>query len=416
MSLARTLFCSTALALAAMPAAQAASVTAVYALNGTNGASAAAGITPTGSGSYFVVTQSDSVSYAGAIDLFSPPAGTRKTWAVKRLSAFTLTGNPGYGPTGTLVVDSAGNAYGTVGSGGTNGCGGVYKLTKTTATTYTRAPIYVFKAKPDACAPWAGLTAGVAGTYYGTATGGGALGQGAVFQLVLNKTTNKWAEKVIYSFSGADGATPYGALLRLSDGSLIGTASAGGAAGNGNIFKLTPPATAGGAWGFTSIHDFSGGNDAGQPYGRLIAGAAGQLYGAAYGVFDPVHGGTGPSTIFRLQPNAASPGGYSYGVIYTFDASFGTGVFGDLAFTAAGSLVGTTQNGGPNNAGTVWVLDPPAGGGSGGWTLNTTSSLQLPDGVGVTPYAGLTAFGSSFLGSTFSSGTYGYGAVFQFTP
>lgn len=395
----------------AMASAMAASTTTILSFNGTNGASAAAGITPTGTGKFFVVTQSDSVGYAGTVDILTPPATASGVWKVKKLTSFSSSTGPGYGPAGALVTDTAGNAYGTLNSGGANGCGGVFKLTKT-ATGYSKSPLYVFKVKPDACAPWAGLTAGSGLNFYGTATSGGSSNLGAVFSLTYNATTGKYAEKVIYNFSGADGSTPYGKLLRLASGALIGTTTSGGANGFGTVFKLSPPATAGGSWALTTLHDFTGGSDSGQPYAGLIADVAGNLYGAAYGVFAP--GGIGPSTIFKLSPNASSATGYDYSVVYTFDPSFGTGVFGDLAFTSSGQLIGTAQNGGPNNGGIVFVLDPPAGG-VGSWALNTSSSLQLPDENGRTPYAGLTAYGTSFLGTTFA-GANGYGAVFKFTP
>jgi uncharacterized repeat protein (TIGR03803 family) len=47
-------------------------------------------------------------------------------------------------------------------------------------------------------------------------------------------------ETAVYSFTGgSDGATPRGDLVQGSDGALYGTASTGGASGQGVVFRLT---------------------------------------------------------------------------------------------------------------------------------------------------------------------------------
>ena len=68
--------------------------------------------------------------------------------------------------------------------------------------------------------PNAGLVLDEAGNVYGTTQYGGASGRGAVF-----KVTAAGQESVEYSFEGgADGAYPNGGLVRDAEGNLYGTA------------------------------------------------------------------------------------------------------------------------------------------------------------------------------------------------
>jgi uncharacterized repeat protein (TIGR03803 family) len=61
-------------------------------------------------------------------------------------------------------------------------------------------------------------------------------------------------------------------------GNLYGTTIGDGAYGQGNIFKLAP---SNGGWTYTSLHDFTGGSDGGQPFAQVTFDASGNLYGTA---------------------------------------------------------------------------------------------------------------------------------------
>ncbi|HKU80570.1 MAG TPA: choice-of-anchor tandem repeat GloVer-containing protein, partial [Candidatus Tumulicola sp.] len=79
--------------------------------------------------------------------------------------------------------------------------------------------------------PYAGLTA-LNGTLYGTATAGGDKQLGVVFRI-----TPTGEEKLLHAFrGGSDGAYPYGSLNDVR-GSLYGTTVGGGADGAGTVFK-----------------------------------------------------------------------------------------------------------------------------------------------------------------------------------
>jgi uncharacterized repeat protein (TIGR03803 family) len=76
-------------------------------------------------------------------------------------------------------------------------------------------------------------------TYEGTTSNSdwAADGCGTVFQLMPANGT--WTEKILYSFHGKDGGLPYAGLISDSAGNLYGTTTGGGAYGNGTVFEIT---------------------------------------------------------------------------------------------------------------------------------------------------------------------------------
>jgi uncharacterized repeat protein (TIGR03803 family) len=85
--------------------------------------------------------------------------------------------------------------------------------------------LHRFKGK-DGGSPDAGLILDGAGNLYGTTAGGGTANGGAVFKLAPN-ADGTWAESVLYSFCSvtncADGYDPRGTLTFDSAGNLYGT-------------------------------------------------------------------------------------------------------------------------------------------------------------------------------------------------
>ncbi|HXM20736.1 MAG TPA: choice-of-anchor tandem repeat GloVer-containing protein [Terriglobales bacterium] len=193
-------------------------------------------------------------------------------------------GGFGY-PTGGVIRDSGGNLFGTA-SGGTktkycsSGCGVVYKIDKTGVGSV----LYNFKWGTDGMIPGGNLIMDAAGNLYGTTRMGGNsgcfenYGCGIVF-----KVDPSGKETVLYRFSGGkDGGIPTGGLALDSQGNLYGTTSIGGAngcfmtySGCGTIFKVAP----GGA--LTILYTFMGGTDGGYPNPDLVKDDAGNLYGTA---------------------------------------------------------------------------------------------------------------------------------------
>ena len=132
----------------------------------------------------------------------------------------------------------------------------------------------------DGNSPFAGsLIFDMSGNLYGTTAVGGRYEGGTVFQ-VAPSGSGKWAEKVLHNFhyfGGKGGAVLVAGVIFGSDGNLYGTTSNNGAYGHGTVFQLTPAAN--GKWTEKVLHIFGKGNDGATPKSGLILDSAGNLYG-----------------------------------------------------------------------------------------------------------------------------------------
>jgi len=110
---------------------------------------------------------------------------------------------------------------------------------------------------------------------YGTANSGGTNGSGTVFA-ITNGAFNllrTFTALNLNTLTNADGANPNGGLI-LSGGTLYGTASAGGAGGNGTVFSINTNGT-----GFNRLYSFTAVNpttlanpDGANPSAGLVRG------------------------------------------------------------------------------------------------------------------------------------------------
>ncbi len=152
------------------------------------------------------------------------------------------------------------------------------------------------------CHPEAGLIRGADGSLYGTsATGGtGACSGGCGF---VFKSYGVYSPNTIHQFNGSDGANPRGELLQASDGNLYGTTVNGGngncQSGCGTIFRVSPSGD------FKSLYKFcsqSNCPDGANPYGALVQGSDGALYGttSAGGNVGVNCWATGCGTVFKI--------------------------------------------------------------------------------------------------------------------
>jgi uncharacterized repeat protein (TIGR03803 family) len=176
----------------------------------------------------------------------------------------------GANPEGSLVRDAAGNLYGAapaLDSGGTIR-GTVFKL----APNGTLTVLHTFTGGSDGSRPHGDLLMDSAGNLFGSASAGGDSGKGTVFEIAKNGTFTR-----LYSFVGAsDGATPNGGLVQDPDGNLYGTTANGPRKLSlGTLFKLSPAHT------LTVLHTFKGLEDGASPVAGLIRDSAGTLYGTA---------------------------------------------------------------------------------------------------------------------------------------
>jgi uncharacterized repeat protein (TIGR03803 family) len=129
--------------------------------------------------------------------------------------------------------------YGTTYSGGVGGAGAVYLLTESQYKydVWLTSVLYSFSG-PDGADPGAGLVMDTAGNLYGTTVFGGADLAGTVFKLTPG-ANNKWTHTLLYSFTGgADGGQIYSGVVLDSAGNLYGTAAGGG--NGGVVYEITP--------------------------------------------------------------------------------------------------------------------------------------------------------------------------------
>jgi uncharacterized repeat protein (TIGR03803 family) len=194
-------------------------------------------------------------------------------------------------PESGLLMDNAGNLYGTTFTGGDVscklqgyiGCGVVFKFDPTGKETV----LHAFSGKADGAFPLGGgasLVTDAAGNLYGAAGYAGAFGGqcgiygcGIVFKI---DTNGKFTVLHTFSKDGLEGESPNGALAIDPAGNLYGTTQTGGAAGNyGTIFEVSSTGK------FTVLHSLNGGTDGATPFAGLIRDSAGNLYGTAYQAF-----------------------------------------------------------------------------------------------------------------------------------
>ena len=281
-------------------------------------------------------------------------------------------GTDGAGPEAGLILDKAGNLYGTTVGGGTGcssgGCGTVFRL----APDGSETVLYSFAGGTDGAYPEAGLIRDGSGNFYGTTNGGGnsgcdGEGCGTVFGLAPDGT-----ETVLHVFAGgtSDGSIPVAGLIMDKSRNLYGATVSGGSDANcyyltgcGTVFKLAPDGIE------TVLYAFEGGSDGGNPYGGLIVDKSGNLFGTTE------YGGTGgivsAGTVFEVTPDGHET------VLWNFcsEQSCEDGEFplAGLIRDKAGNLYGTTAWGGVTGA--AFKLAPDG-------TLATLHTFtDVPDGA-----------------------------------
>ena len=320
------------------------------------------------------------------------------------LHSFAGPGEDGATPFAGLIEGSDGKLYGATHYGGSADFGAIYRLNRD-GTEFGLLHSFAAGAT-DGAQPFASLLEASNGALYGTTIFGGTANQGTVF--TVNRDGSNY--RILRSFTGDnhDGANPYGALLEDSDGALYGTTLAGGSAQLGTIFKLNRDGS-----GYTVLHSFDVGlNDGSEPYGGLIWGNDGVLYGTTASGGSANHG-----TVFKLNRN-----GGGYAMLFSFGgADAGRGLRSGLIRDPDGMLYGVTDAGGTANRGTVFELSED---GSNHRVLHNF----IGGGEIVNPYAALLEgsdgglYATSWAGGSADAGTVfkvdrdgsGYGVLHSF--
>jgi uncharacterized repeat protein (TIGR03803 family) len=311
--------------------------TVLYQFKGNDGANPSAGLVADGDGNLYGTTSQGGRGPSGKGTVFklTPPTAQRGHWTETVLHTFTGESD-GASPYGSLVLDKAGNLYGTTSRGGVSNDGTVFMVDATSKESV----LYSFTGSPDGAYPYGWLVRDDSGNLYGTTFEGGDSNYGTVFKL---ETTG--AESVLHSFArGADGAYPNAGLTLDASGNLYGTTNAGGdKTDDGVIFKVDSNTGA-----FRLLHTFAGTTNGSSPNAGLIVDDSGNLYGTTTEGGDRDYNGT----IFKLDT-----GGGAFTVLFTFGGKAGSYPYAGLVRDSASNLYGTTEGAGAQSNGVVFKLN-----------------------------------------------------------
>jgi uncharacterized repeat protein (TIGR03803 family) len=344
------------------------------------------------------------------------------------LASFANTN--GSSPYAALTLAPDGNFWGTTFYGGSEQYGTVFKIT----TNGALASVISFATSPtNGAYPWASLTLGSDGNFYGTTFASGRTGgSGNVFEITTDGTLTTlftFAPEVfvggVAEYTNLNGAQPVSRLTPGNDGNFYGTTQVGGPGGAGTVYEVATNGVLTSLVSFDAAADDGTGtytytNVDGRYPGDLALGRDGNFYGAAGG------GGTGGvGTVFKVTTNGDLTPLFSFdrGV---YDDAGGTysninGAYPNPPLTLGndGCFYGTASGGGTNSGGTVFkittngVLTPLV---SLGPPVYDGATGQYTNANGLYPGAGL-ALGSDgcFYGTTESGGNAGNGTVFKIT-
>jgi uncharacterized repeat protein (TIGR03803 family) len=353
--------------------------------NNVGGDEPVAGLIEDANGNFYGTTIAKGMGEDGTV--FMVPAGSNKP---KILHTFTGGGTDGSDPYAGVIMDQAGNLYGTTVGGGDSitSEGTVYKIDPEDNETL----LHSFDGGSDGAFVYAGVVMDGAGNLYGTTSMGGTDSKGIVYKLAADGT-----EKVLHTFTGgSDGGEPFAGLILDKKGNLYGTTFYCGANDDGVVFELAPGGKE------TVLYSFKGGSGGANPYaGSLIADTAGNFYGMTY-----AGGAKGDGAVYELKLDGTET------VLHSFaGGSDGAAPFAGLIIDSAGNLYGTTQSGGMtcngmgSGCGTVFKLAPDG----------TETVLHAFKGGldGIEPSCTLFADGAGNLyGTTIYGGLYESGTIF----
>jgi uncharacterized repeat protein (TIGR03803 family) len=208
-------------------------------------------------------------------------------------------GNDGSSPYAGVTLDAKGNLYGTTSAGGSHGSGTVFELSPGSSDGWTESVLHSFTGGADGKDPLGGVILDAAGNLYGTTFEGGGPGNyGVVFKLLPR--TGGWHEVVLHTFCNSPAANPMAGLVFDAAGNLYGTTALGAPSrtcggGCGTLFKLAPGST--GGWAFSALHEFGHAKDGQNPTADLILDSTGNLWGTT-----KAGGSQGSGTVFQVVP------------------------------------------------------------------------------------------------------------------
>jgi uncharacterized repeat protein (TIGR03803 family) len=219
------------------------------------------------------------------------------SWTEKLIHTFPGNTKDGELPTGGLLIDGEGTLYGATQNGGTAGSGVLFKVSYSSSKAeWVETIVHQFVGgKSGGSFPInVVLIMDGAGNIYGTTQGGGLYGHGTVFE--TSPTSKGWKTELLYSFNAeytGDGQAPQAGLTMDKKGDLYGTTMYGGASNYyGTVFKLSKSLSEN--WTETILHSFDG-NDGFYPEATLTL-RDGWIFGTT------TNGGNNSGVVFQSRP------------------------------------------------------------------------------------------------------------------
>jgi len=354
----------------------------------------------------------DGQTSCGVAFQLAPKAGG--SWTERVLHTFSNNGTDGTFP-GPMVLDAAGNLYGTTGAGGPYGdgspfFGGVaFELSPEAGGKWTEKILYSFEGGVGdgvGDSPGSALSLDAAGNLYGTTGSGGSdtgvhsLGCGSVYELTPGAGGN-WAASPLHTFMDEDDGCGGSDLILSAEGNPVGSAGYGQFS-YGVVFELTPGSS--GAWMDSFLKEFN--NDGPMNTTSLAVDAQGNLFGTSCDGAGLYKYGA----VFELAPGAT--GVWTYSIPYTFKSTADGACPTGLVVDPAGSLYGVTEGGGTYNYGTAFKLVPASG---GIWTKTILHSFA-GGADGSSPTSLTLSERGDLYGTTVGGGAYSGGTVFKIVP
>ena len=350
-------------------------ITALASFNVTDGAFPQSPLTRDSSGDLYGTAASGGSAGYGTV--FEIAAGST---AITTILSFS--GSIGAGPHSALMLDAAGNLYGTTFQGASGDDGTVFEIAHASAS----ATVLATFDGTNATAPWGGLAFDASGNLYGTTEQGGTNGLGTAFEIPSGSSHLT----ALASFNGTNGSYPMATPTIDAAGNVYGTASQGGANNVGAVFEIARGSNA-----ITTVASFDFTNGI-YPVAGLTLDASGDLFGTTEG-----GGAHGNGTVFEITKGSNAPT-----ILASFDSSVTQSAPTVLTLDPSGNLYGTTYSGGPGGDGTVFEIAK----GSNSITMLAAFSGangQFPEGGVVRDPAG------NLYGATQQGGPNGYGVLFE---
>jgi uncharacterized repeat protein (TIGR03803 family) len=396
-----------------------------------------AGLVSDATGNLYGTTHAGGRRHLGTVFELSPRPD-RRSWKYRVLHSFcSKAGCTDIVPIAPVIVDVAGNLYGTTYGTGGPGSGSIFKLSPNADRSHwSLRTLHRFCVKPD-CVDGQLSDSGL--TYMGAATGqlydgesplygttmSGGVGvlEGVAYELQPTADKRRWSYRVIHEFCQiepcADGNLPYSGLVMDASGNLYGATNAGGTANNGTIFQLRPGERKG--WHHSILYSFcqtSGCADGASPSDLRLDQSGALLGSAGGGANNSCDGGYPCGVIFSLAPSGHT---WTETVLHSFcslsDCRDGSTPSAAPIIASLGVQYGATLYGGGNNT------DPKGLG--GGVLFEQTDSFhvlhhfcalsQCADGA--YPIGNLlTDAEGDVFGVTQQGGANGAGVIYEFIP